>query len=164
MKSKNTPRGFTLIELMIVVAIIAFLAAIAIPLYQDYVARTQVNSGLSELSGLKTAVEDSLARGQVTSNTNPDLADLGAPGAGPSDQTTDTHFGAISKDNDAGGNGTQFVLIMTFGEGANARVAPVVSGTVLSLRRQLDGQWLCEISDTPAGWKESFSPSGCTET
>ncbi|WP_017942077.1 MULTISPECIES: pilin [unclassified Thioalkalivibrio] len=163
MPPKHSTHGFTLIELMIVVAIIGILATIAIPLYQDYVARSQIHSALYEISGLKTAVEDTLARGQVTSADSPDMADLGVPGAAPSDQTVDTSFGQISKDNNAAGNGTEFVLTMTLGEGASARVGPGVNGVMLSLRRQPNGQWLCEIADTPAGWKESFTPSGCSE-
>lgn len=52
----NAQKGFTLIELMIVVAIIGILAAIAIPAYQDYIARSQMSEAMSLTSGLKTSV------------------------------------------------------------------------------------------------------------
>lgn len=54
----NAQKGFTLIELMIVVAIIGILAAIAIPAYQDYIARAQATEAINLAGGLKTPVAD----------------------------------------------------------------------------------------------------------
>ena len=62
-------QGFTLIELMIVVAIIGILAAIAIPAYQDYTIRAQVSEGLNLASGAKAAVSESfMDRGVMPAN------------------------------------------------------------------------------------------------
>ena len=55
---KKTQQGFTLIELMIVVAIIGILAAIALPAYQDYTARSQMSEAMTLASGAKTAVTE----------------------------------------------------------------------------------------------------------
>jgi len=77
-------KGFTLIELMIVVAIIGILAAIALPAYQDYTARAQASEALTILGGLKTPIiEISSTSGLAQAcSTTAGSAQVGAPGDG----------------------------------------------------------------------------------
>ena len=74
---KKVQQGFTLIELMIVVAIIGILAAIAIPAYQDYTIRAQISEGLTLSAGAKTAVSEYFMDRGVwpADNTTAGLAD-----------------------------------------------------------------------------------------
>ena len=72
----NAQKGFTLIELMIVVAIIGILAAIAIPQYQTYTAKSQVTRAVSEAAGLKTALDTCILDGKATA-----ACDFGATGS-----------------------------------------------------------------------------------
>ena len=119
MKQRQGQKGFTLIELMIVVAVIGVLSAIAIPKYQDFAKKGAVASGIATLSALKTNVEDYMA----TNGGFPSaIADIG--GINSSIGTVDLD-GAVS----AG-------IKMTFTDGA-------VSGAIVSMKREDSGEWVC---------------------
>ena len=75
---KQLQKGFTLIELMIVVAIIGILAAVALPAYQDYTVRTQVSEAMSLISGAKNGYGDFIsARGRLPNGATNANASIG---------------------------------------------------------------------------------------
>ncbi len=71
---KSMQKGFTLIELMIVVAIIGILAAIALPAYQDYTARAQASEGLSATAGLRSDIAEYYSRTGDLADSASDVA------------------------------------------------------------------------------------------
>ena len=116
----NAQKGFTLIELMIVVAIIGILAAIAIPQYQNYIAKSQVSRAMGETGALKTAYEDCLNTGKTTAGqcdmgwTGSDILSLSKPLA----STAGTAVGANTvTTSDLVTNGT---IVGTFAKNAAA--------------------------------------------
>jgi type IV pilus assembly protein PilA len=135
---KSVQKGFTLIELMIVIAIIGILAAIAIPAYQDYTIRAQVSEGLSLAAGAKAAIAESFAqRGE---------APVDREGAGMTPTATDTSGKYVSQVDVQNGS-----IIITYGLAANASIAGETLQITPYETPDRSVAWRCANADEPAG-------------
>ncbi len=140
-------QGFTLIELMIVVAIIGILAAIAIPAYQDYTIRAQVSEGMSLAAAAKAAVaEDFLNEG---------AAPVNRLDAGMTANETDTQGKYVQEV--AVANGT---IIIMYGNEANAQIQDETLGLTPYESGDLSVIWKCGAAPVPAGSTGLMGNSG----
>ena len=138
---KQIQKGFTLIELMIVVAIIGILAAIAIPAYQDYTIRAQVTEGLNLASPIKAAIAEYYA------NNGSWASGLTGNGAGLLGYTSDPTGKYVSDV----AIGTGSVITITYGGNANAanlagKTLTITPGTSANG----DISWQCGSRQMPA--------------
>jgi type IV pilus assembly protein PilA len=173
---RKLQKGFTLIELMIVVAIVGILAAVAVPSYQDYTARSQVARAVSEAGSLKTIIDNCLVSNKtalpsaspVTDATECSFADarpsslftgnLATTGNGDA-PTPGTGFGYP----EVSGITTSATITATFGNSAAAVLkasgtgATAVLAKTVTWTRAPSGVWTCSST---ADMK--FKPVGCT--
>ena len=152
----NAQKGFTLIELMIVVAIIGILAAIAIPQYQNYIARSQVSRVMSEAGAVKTAIEACILEGKTAVGVAAGECDPGATGsnlltgASQTGATLAANTGVPVVTNPLTQTST---IVGTFGNNAAAALAT----KTLTWVRDTSGTWRCHTTVDA-----KYRPSNCT--
>lgn len=134
----RTHQGFTLIELMIVVAIIGILAAIAVPAYQDYTIRTQVTEGLNLANEAKAGVADFNANRGILPQTN------ASAGVAVSSSITGNYVTSVAV---AGSGG----ITITYGNKANAEISNATLGLRTAKNAAKGIVWVCGRSSVPAG-------------
>ena len=141
--ARNVQKGFTLIELMIVVAIIGILAAVALPAYQDYTIRAKVSEGLVLAGGHKTAITETFQSKGPSSMACTDSATCGAIGATLLDATALAGNKNVASITSAATG----VITITY----KAAVVPATENTIALQPVGPDGTTVLDLSTAAAG-------------